>query len=425
MPLNRSIAYAGRMLLVLAALLTIGSAPAGTTPAPQFPDIGTPAETTTGDPVTSGNPLDAGFPTASSPDFSGCEVQPPAAVNAAFEQAVMELVNAERAAQGLPPLKRIPQLDQAARYHTADMVQDNYFQHDSYDRVNNQLQYACKWSDRVQKYYPGWSNLGENIAAGYSSPADVMQGWMNSSGHRANILSQSFSEIGIGYAGGNYWAQDFGRRGDSSPLIINNEADDTDNPAVSVYVYGSWSEIRLRNDSEAWGVWQPFKNQLGWQLPSTAGTHTVSAELRSGSKTAATSDTIILTTGAPAQPALGSLPDTVHFVYSISDGRLLPAQATLIPANTTTQQPLAWAAAIQGGPFTLSPSQGTTPASLTVTPSGFNTKTPNTYTGVLTVTITNPSGVSGSPHQTTLVLEVINRPVGEIFLPLLSTFTNR
>lgn len=56
-----------------------------------------------------------------------------------------------------------------------------------------------------------WSTYGENVAYGYSTPEKVMEGWMNSQGHRENILNCSFKEIGIGLAQpGNYWTQDFG-----------------------------------------------------------------------------------------------------------------------------------------------------------------------------------------------------------------------
>src|SRR5919109_1185606 len=64
--------------------------------------------------------------------------------------------------------------------------------------------------------YTGWSAIGENIAAGYPTPEAVVAGWMSSPGHRANILSPNFTEIGIGLAQGgkygSYWTQDFGTR---------------------------------------------------------------------------------------------------------------------------------------------------------------------------------------------------------------------
>jgi uncharacterized protein YkwD len=245
------------------------------------------------------------------PDFLGCGGVNPAPVNAAYEQQVVELVNAQRQVNGsLPPLKRVAELDSAARYHSQDMVQDNYFQHDSYDRVAGALIFACGFGERVGAYYAGWQTLAENIAAGYGTPQAVMDIWMASSGHRANILSTSLWEIGIGYASGatygHYWTQDFGRRRTAYPLVINREAAVTSSPNVQLYVYDTWAEIRLRNENGGFGPWQPFTNNLSWTLsPGPAGPRTVYAEMRNGTRTASASDEIFLNAAAPT-PTPGS-----------------------------------------------------------------------------------------------------------------------
>jgi hypothetical protein len=74
-------------------------------------------------------------------------------VNADFEQEVVELTNDARAANGLPPLKRAVPLDQSTRYHSTDMGQDDYVNHDSYDRTGGDLFMVCAWSSRIQSYY--------------------------------------------------------------------------------------------------------------------------------------------------------------------------------------------------------------------------------------------------------------------------------
>lgn len=156
---------------------------------------------------------------SASPAFTGCGGTLGPAVNAAFEQQVIALINAQRAAQPtpLPPLTLNPGLAYAARYHAADMAHDGYFQHDTYDLVNGVPIPVCAWSERVARYYSGAAMLGENIAAGYATPAGVVSGWMASPDHRANILSSSYSETGVGYYSGGpmaaYWVQDFGRGG--------------------------------------------------------------------------------------------------------------------------------------------------------------------------------------------------------------------
>ena len=126
------------------------------------------------------------------------------------EQEVTELVNLEREIENLHPLVWDDALGAAARGHSADMAQLNYFSHTSLD---GRLFYQ-----RITAAGYAYNTCGENIAAGYSNAQSVMNGWMNSPGHRANILGSGFCDIGVGYAYGSastyghYWTQDFGRR---------------------------------------------------------------------------------------------------------------------------------------------------------------------------------------------------------------------
>ena len=245
------------------------------------------------------------------PDFTGCGGINVPAVNAAYEQEVVFLVNQERAKAGLPPLKQSVELDEASRYHAADMVQDNYFEHDSYDRAGDEVVFVCSTWDRIKTYYP--SPSAENIAAGYATPSSVMNGWMNSSGHRSNILSAYSWEIGVGYYQGGgygaYWVQDFGRRSGVFPMIINQEAGNTDTRTVSLYIYGDWTEIRIRNDDGEWSQWMPFQNNMNWDLAGGIGTHTVWVEMRAGNDTSASHDTITLTQDDnPSPPTPTSTP---------------------------------------------------------------------------------------------------------------------
>jgi uncharacterized protein YkwD len=158
-------------------------------------------------------------PVASSPvDRATCGGRAPAALNAAFEHEVVELVNAERQAAGLPPLKLSEPLTGAARWFARDMAVKGYFppDHDTYDHAAGQLVRVCDWSTRISAFYGGWTALAENIAAGAESPREVVAGWMSSPGHRAKILGPGHSETGVGYWNGgpqgSYWVQDFGQR---------------------------------------------------------------------------------------------------------------------------------------------------------------------------------------------------------------------
>lgn len=244
------------------------------------------------------------------PALTGCGGEIVSAIDGAKEQHVIELVNAERADRDLPPLKRNPDLVNAARYHAVDMGQDAYFKHDTYDWTSGSLELACKWSERISSYYSNWNRLGENIAAGTSDPLSVMDMWMNSEGHRDNILSPNYWEFGVGYAtsdsgAGSYWVQDFGRQWNHYPVVINYEAASTDSADVSLFIYGQWDEIRIRNDNLVWSKWLSFQPKMNWQLPSYKGYHSVFVEMRSVEDSAASSDQIYLTTGDPT-PIPGS-----------------------------------------------------------------------------------------------------------------------
>ncbi|MER0245926.1 CAP domain-containing protein, partial [Streptomyces sp. HSW2009] len=122
---------------------------------------------------------------------------------------VVELTNAERQAAGLRPLAVDPLLARAAQAHSADMVARDFYAHTSPEGSE-------PW-DRAAAAGCRHRGIGENIACGQRSPADVVRGWMNSPGHRANILAPGFDELGIGYAtgslAGTYWTQLFGTTG--------------------------------------------------------------------------------------------------------------------------------------------------------------------------------------------------------------------
>lgn len=359
---------------------------------------------------------------ALAPAYSGCGGQFAPVVNAAFEQEVVDRVNSVRASNGLPPLKRVDLLEAAARYHSTDMWQDDYVAHDSHDRNWGGLVWVCGWPDRVGTYYSNWRTLAENVAMGYQTPAEAIDAWMNSEGHRENILRTTIWEIGVGYYKGSsdwptYWVQDFGRRWDVYPLIIDRDAAVTTSPEVSLYIYGAgdWEEMRLRNDDGAWTGWQPFQSELSWTLPAARGEHTVWAELRDGDRSALTSDSIFLDL---VSPVLGELPASLSFVYNQRNGRLLPPFHELVPENTGSDQTLAWQLAQEGAWFEASPTAGTTPAAFRIVPTTLDSLAPGTYTGTVTVTVVDPPGTVGSPQTISLQLDVVDRPVYYVFVPL-------
>ncbi len=125
-----------------------------------------------------------------------------------FEFDVARLVNEERLAAGLAPLQIDVRLMAAAQRHSDDMAAQSFFSHVGSD--------GSTFDVRVQQAgYLQWLLLGENIAAGQTTPEAVMAAWMNSPGHRANILDPDFDHIGVGFATSNtyyrfFWTQEFG-----------------------------------------------------------------------------------------------------------------------------------------------------------------------------------------------------------------------
>ncbi len=122
-----------------------------------------------------------------------------------FEKEVIRLTNVERSKNGLSPLKENWELSRVARYKSADMRDKIYFSHTS-------PTYGSPFT-MIKKFGISYRTAGENIAAGQTTPSAVVQAWMNSPGHRANILNANFTEIGVGYASGGshryYWTQMF------------------------------------------------------------------------------------------------------------------------------------------------------------------------------------------------------------------------
>jgi uncharacterized YkwD family protein len=125
--------------------------------------------------------------------------------NLSYEQEVVELVNVERQKYGLSDLTLDTSVSNVARTKSQDMADNNYFAHQS-------PTYGSA-GDMLNQFGINWSAWGENIASGQKTPEAVVTAWMNSEGHKANILSSNFSKIGVGYAvnssGTPYWTQMF------------------------------------------------------------------------------------------------------------------------------------------------------------------------------------------------------------------------
>lgn len=130
---------------------------------------------------------------------------PSSNTESSYELQVLDLVNEQRSNYGLAPLSYSTELEAVAYMHSKDMAQNNYFDHTN---LSGQSPF-----DRIKAAGISYRSAAENIAAGQRTPQEVVNSWMNSSGHRANILNSSVTKMGVGiYSGGSYgiyWTQLF------------------------------------------------------------------------------------------------------------------------------------------------------------------------------------------------------------------------
>ncbi|HCQ5483816.1 TPA: sporulation protein [Clostridioides difficile] len=123
----------------------------------------------------------------------------------AYQKEVVDLVNIERAKAGLNPLTLDSSISNVATKKSQDMIDNNYFSH-------NSPTYGSPF-DMLKKFGISYKTAGENIAMGQKTPKEVVNAWMNSEGHRKNIMNPNFSKIGVGVAqksgGSIYWTQIF------------------------------------------------------------------------------------------------------------------------------------------------------------------------------------------------------------------------
>ena len=280
----------------------------------------------------------------------------------AWEWEVIRLVNQERTDRGIPPLKRNDALDTAAYGHSQDMGDNDFMSHTGSDG-------STFVTRAVAAGYTSWIWLGENIAAGQSSPHMVMYdplyGWMSTTGHRENILNANFREIGMGYyyddgdtyPGGSwgyqhYWTQNFGSRSGVYPVVINNEAYSTTNLTVELYVFGpsDATQMRFRNEGDNWPddweTYQPVRQNWSLATGSTA-TRTVYAQVRNGSQTFEASDDIYY---FGTDPVLSVSPSSVTFLTEQGSGACTPG-ASVVHVSNVGGGTLDWDATQDGNWF--------------------------------------------------------------------------
>ena len=150
--------------------------------------------------------------------------QPTSELTDKFDKDVLNLVNQERKKRNLKLLSLSEKLDTAADLHSQDMAENGYYSHRSKD--------GSRAGDRMRRQGYQWRMWGENIARGQRSAEEVVEAWMNSSGHRSMILNEKFTHVGVGYANPSrpYWTLKFAT-GDSNPGKYVPQTSGSPNPA--------------------------------------------------------------------------------------------------------------------------------------------------------------------------------------------------
>jgi uncharacterized protein YkwD len=261
------------------------------------------------------------------------------------EAQTVYLGNLERRAQGVPPLRWNLQLTHASRWF-------------SWDSTENRPGGYCGHQDTLGKWpgdraayfgylgFAGW----ENAFCGYLSPADAIQGWMNSPGHRANLLETAVREIGLSYYrrdsdGRGYVAQGFATDSAYAPIVIEHEALFTTSPNVNLYIYdrepqegfagwGAATQMMVSNNSQFSGAaWESYNPNKAWTLAGGTGWRNVYVKTRDNlNRTQSVSDSIYLGASAPQNelgPAQMSTTNSKVLLHNLDGGGLPQVQISV------------------------------------------------------------------------------------------------
>ena len=261
------------------------------------------------------------------------------------EEEIFKCANRERAKAGLSKLARNPILDKAARFHAKNMAKNDFFSHDDPQGRGP--------AQRIDIFgsWEAFTGIGENIAAGRNSPADTCQDWMESPGHRRNILDSSFRAMGAGFAMGDtelrfYYVQEFGERnvGGSAPKPRAAPAAGPEGPPVVMRLFNAQDSMSLSVDGRRLVTLHPGEarsvelgrlspdsritvqafsasGQLSWGIEQRRGDRTVYRDARAIGH-ASTSSTIELATGSEA---------LVHRVTLDPRGKVLESSSPRAP----------------------------------------------------------------------------------------------
>lgn len=213
-----------------------------------------------------------------------------------FQDEVIVHINKERSKAGLMPLRRQKELMDAALWHAKDMLKNEYFDHtDSLGRENKARVKAFKYENTLF--------TAENIASGQENPLAVVDSWMKSEKHKANILDKLCKEIGVGFfppsqfTSMNFWVVNFGARNEVFPVVVNMGSAMTYEANVMLHIHGEgWAkEMRISNDGTTWSNWEPYQSKKAWELVKGEGEKKIYLELRKDTTVKSDMTTVMLT----------------------------------------------------------------------------------------------------------------------------------
>jgi len=273
--------------------------------------------------------------------------------------------------------------------------------------------------------------VGENIGAGYTTPADVVNGWMNSPGHRDNLLNSKYREIGVGHSTGgswgNYWTMDLGAQPNVLPVFIDDDADESTSRQVTLTLtkedVSSWGSlgpitgVQINEDSSFSGAtWQSWSQTISFTLSPGNGTKTVYVKFTDGSNQVTSSDSIVLD-----EPVLilSVSPQSVTFLAQVGSGQTVPSAATLSISNTGDGI-LDWTAGGSETWLLLGSTGGTAPADVSVSVDNSGGVLDSLGTVAAMVTVAATSGDALNTPQTIPVTVHVVEEIHAIYLPMAS-----
>lgn len=310
---------------------------------------------------------------------------------------LLHQVNLVRYEQGqLAPLKANAALESAARGHSQCMAAGDFFGHKGLDQ-------SSPWDRMEAAGYTDWFVLAENIAVGYGDAQEVVQAWLESPDHRANMLNPEVREAGVGYTFDpedaypgetwgyqHYWTMDMGACPEVYPLIIEREAYSITGRIVSLYIYGHSGirEMRLSNDAVGWTPWLRYQQLYLWELAAEEGFKRVYVQLRDaeGSVYQAEDEILLVESPRPSRPEILKIePEQAFFVALVGTKEVLPRKCRL-RITEGEDGILAWHASWSGDWLQLSTSSGIAPSQIVMSLTDqVEFLPPGTYTTTLVV----------------------------------------